>query len=157
MVMPNTYTQLYIQTVFAVKHRHGLIRVEWKENLYRYMTGIVQNQGHKVLAINGMPDHIHVFLGLNPKQAISALLQDLKGDSSKWINDQRLTKGRFDWQSGYGAFSYGQSQIDRVVRYIKNQEEHHRTMTFLEEYTTFLQKFNVPFDARHIFKAVEEE
>nr|WP_310587992.1 transposase [Larkinella humicola] len=102
-----------------------------------------------------MPDHVHVFLGLNPNQAVSSLLQDLKGDSSKWMNDQRLIKGRFEWQSGYGAFSYGQSQIDRVVRYIKNQEEHHRTMTFLEESTTFLKKFNVPFDARYIFKAVE--
>ena len=154
--MPNTYTQIYIQTVFAVKHRFGLIHTEWKTELYRYMTGIVQNQGHKLLAINGMPDHVHVFIGLNPKQAISDLLQDLKGDSSKWINAQRLTKGRFEWQSGYGAFSYGQSQIDSVVRYISNQEEHHRKRTFLEEYISFLQKFDVPYDERYVFKPLED-
>jgi putative transposase len=120
--MPNTYTQIYVQTVFAVKHRQGLIRVEWRENLYRYMTGIVQNQGHKLIAVNGMPDHVHTLIGLNPKQSISELVQYLKMDSSKWINNEQLTPGKFEWQTGYGAFSYGQSQIDEVVQYIKNQE-----------------------------------
>ncbi|TAE23412.1 MAG: IS200/IS605 family transposase [Cytophagales bacterium] len=154
--MPNTYTQIYIQTVFAVKHRHGLIRSEWKEDLYRYMTGIIQKQGHKLIAINGMSDHVHVFIGLNPKQSISELLQYLKMDSSKWINENRLVQGRFEWQTGYGAFSYGHSQIDDVVKYIQNQEEHHRKRTFLEEYTLFLDKFNVPYDERYVFKPVEE-
>ncbi|GAB3935107.1 IS200/IS605 family transposase [Larkinella terrae] len=154
--MPNTYTQIYLQTVFAVKHRYGSIRLEWKEDLFRYMTGIAQNQEHKLLAINGMPDHVHIFLGLNPKQAVSDLLQDLKGDSSRWINDNRLVQGRFEWQSGYGAFSYGQSQIDNVVKYIKNQEDHHRKRTFLEEYATFLQRYNVPYDDRYIFKPLED-
>lgn len=154
--MPNTYTQIYIQTVFAVKHRHGLIRAEWKGDLYRYMTGIVQKQGHKLIAINGMPDHVRAFIGLNPKQSISELIQYLKMDSSKWINESRLTPGRFEWQTGYGAFSYGHSQIDNVVKYIQNQEEHHRKRTFLEEYVLFLDKFNVPYDERYVFKPVED-
>lgn len=154
--MPNTYTQIYLQTVFAVKHRHGLIQLAWKEDLYRYITGIVQNQGHKLLAVNGMPDHVHIFMGINPKQSISDLMQDIKGDSSKWINDRQLTKGRFEWQSGYGAFSYGHSQIDTVVKYIQNQEDHHRKRTFMEEYMEFLRKFDVPYDERYIFKPPEE-
>ncbi|GAB3778091.1 hypothetical protein GCM10028818_26360 [Spirosoma horti] len=155
MYMPNTYTQIYLHTVFAVKHRYGLIQQAWKEDLYRYMTGIVQNQGHKLLAINGMSDHIHVFVGINPKQSISDMMQDLKGDSSKWINEKRLVKGHFEWQTGYGAFSYSQSQIDSVVHYILNQEEHHRKRTFAEEYTLFLQKFAVPYDDRYLFKPLE--
>lgn len=149
--MANTYTQIYIHTVFAVKHRYGLIKPVWREDLYRYMTGIVQNSGHKMLAVNGMADHVHVFVGLNPKQSISDLLQDIKGDSSKWINEKRLVHGRFEWQSGYGAFSYGQSQIDEVVKYILNQEEHHRKRTFQEEYTGFLKQFKVEFDERYVF------
>ncbi|RYF62758.1 MAG: IS200/IS605 family transposase [Cytophagaceae bacterium] len=155
--MPNTYTQLYIQTVFAVKHRHGLIRTKWKEDLYRYMTGIVQNQGHKILAINGMPDHVHVFIGINPKQSVSELMQNIKGDSSLWINDNKFTTGKFEWQTGYGAFPYGHSQIDTVVKYIQNQETHHQKRTFLEEYTQFLTKFNVPYDERYLFKTVETD
>ncbi|WP_420148054.1 IS200/IS605 family transposase [Spirosoma sp.] len=154
--MSNTYTQLYIHTVFAVKHRHSLIRPAWKEDLYRYMTGIVQNQGHKLIAINGMPDHVHTFIGLNPKQSISELMQYLKMDSAKWVNEKRLTQAKFEWQSGYGAFSYGHSQIDSVIRYIQNQEEHHRKRTFLEEYIAFLQKLKVPYDEQYVFKPVEE-
>ncbi|AUD03174.1 IS200/IS605 family transposase [Spirosoma pollinicola] len=153
--MPNTYTQIYLHTVFAVKHRYALIQQSWKEDLYRYMTGIIQNQGHKLLAINGMPDHIHAFIGINPKQAISELMQDLKGDSSKWINNKRLVKGHFEWQTGYGAFSYSHSQIDSVVKYILNQEEHHQKRTFEEEYLAFLQKFDVPYDDRYLFKPIE--
>lgn len=154
--MPNTYTQIYLQTVFAVKHRYGLIQPIWSEDLYRYITGIVQKQDHKLLAINGMTDHIHVFIGINPKQSISDLMQDVKGDSSRWINDNRLTMGRFAWQTGYGAFSYGHSQIDNVVKYIHNQQEHHQKLTFIDEYTTFLRKFNVPYDERYVFKPLEE-
>ena len=154
--MPNTYTQIYLQTVFAVKHRYGLIQPIWSEDLYRYITGIVQRQEHKMLAINGMSDHVHVFIGLNPKQSISDLMQDIKGDSSKWINDNRLTMGRFAWQTGYGAFSYGHSQIENVVKYIHNQQEHHQKRTFIDEYTTFLRKFSVPYDERYVFKPLEE-
>lgn len=154
--MANTYTQLYIQFVFAVKHRHGLIQSGWKDDLYKYITGIVQNQGHKLLAINGMPDHLHIFVGLNPKQSISALLQDIKSDSSTWINDQKRTTGKFEWQTGYGAFSYSHSHIDAVVKYIDNQEEHHRKRTFTEEYIDFLRKFDVPYDERYVFKPLED-
>ncbi|AQG78428.1 IS200/IS605 family transposase [Spirosoma montaniterrae] len=154
--MPNTYTQIYIQTVFAVKHRHGLIRAEWEQSLYKYMTGIVQKQGHKLIAINGMPDHVHAFVGLNPKQAVSELVQYLKMDSSKWINENKLTMGRFEWQTGYGAFSYGHSQIDDVVKYIQNQKQHHNRRTFLDEYAAFLHRFNVPYDERYVFKPVED-
>lgn len=149
--MPNTYTQLYVQLVFAVKHRHGLVQSTWREDLYRYMTGIVQNGGHKLIAINGMPDHVHLFVGLNPKESISDMVQGLKANSARWINEKRLTPGRFEWQTGYGAFSYGHSQIDAVVKYIQNQEEHHRKRTFLEEYVAFLERFNVPYDERYVF------
>ncbi|MCY7358140.1 MAG: IS200/IS605 family transposase [Rudanella sp.] len=150
--MANTYTQLYIQTVFAVKHRHGLIQSAWRNDLYRYMTGIVQNQGHKLIAINGMPDHVHVFIGLNPNQSLSDLMKNLKGDSSKWVNENRLTPGQFAWQTGYGAFSYSRSQLDDVVQYIENQEEHHRKRTFSEEYIAFLERFGVDYDPQYVFK-----
>ncbi|MBO0938160.1 IS200/IS605 family transposase [Fibrella sp. HMF5335] len=154
--MPNTYTQLYIQVVFAVKHRHGLIQTKWKEDLYRYMTGIVQKQGHKPIAINEMPDHVHVFIGFNPKQAVSELMQYLKMDSSKWINEKRLTSARFEWQTGYGTFSYGHSQIDVVVKYIQNQEHHHRERTFLQEYKALLRKFDIPYDERYVFVSIQD-
>lgn len=123
--------------------------------MYRYMTGIVQNQGHKLLAINGMPDHVHVFIGMNPKQSISDMMQNLKGDSSKWINEKKVVRGHFEWQSGYGAFSYSHSQIDAVVQYIINQEEHHRKRTFTEEYLALLQKFDVAYDNRYLFEPLE--
>lgn len=119
--MANTYTQIHIQVVFAVKYRAGLISKEWKDELYKYITGIVQNNGHKLLAINGMEDHIHVFFGMRPVQSLSDLLQDIKGNSSKWINDQRFLKTRFEWQQGYGAFSYAKSQVSTVITYIRNQ------------------------------------
>lgn len=119
------------------------------------MTGIVQNQGHKLLAINGMPDHVHVFIGMNPKQSISDMMQNLKGDSSKWINEKKVVRGHFEWQSGYGAFSYSHSQIDAVVQYIINQEEHHRKRTFTEEYIALLQKFDVAYDNRYLFEPLE--
>ena|SRR5688572_20668374 len=123
--MANTYTQIHIQTVFAVQHRAGLIQKEWKDELCKYMTGIIQTNGHRLLAINGMPDHLHVFFGMRPTQSLSDLMQDLKGTSSKWINEQGFTKARFEWQQGYGAFSYSKSQINKVVAYIHNQEIHH--------------------------------
>jgi REP element-mobilizing transposase RayT len=153
--MANTYTQIYIQAVFTVQDRISLIRVEWKEELFKYITGIVQHNGHKMIAINGMPDHLHVFIGMKPDQSLSALMQDVKGSSSKWINESGFVRGRFEWQAGFGGFSYGNSQIDAVVKYIQNQEKHHAKKTFLEEYLDFLKKFNVPFNERYIFKPVE--
>ncbi len=153
--MANTYTQIHIHAIFAVKSRIGLIKNEWKNDLYKYMTGIIQRYDHKVLAINGMPDHVHILFGMRPTQSLSDLMQDVKGGSSKWINGQRFVRGYFQWQEGYGAFSYSKSQVPNVISYIRNQEDHHHKKTFLEEYRELLTMFGVEFDERYIFKAVE--
>lgn len=150
--MPNTYTQIHIQFVFAVKFRHGLISSSWKDELYQYITGIVQNNKHKLICINGMPDHIHILIGVRPHQSISDLMQDIKGGSSKWINEKKFLKGKFEWQQGYGAFSYSKSHVKDVVHYIQNQEQHHQKKTFLEEYVDFLKKFEVEYEESFIFK-----
>ena len=150
--MSNTYTQIHIQFVFAVRYRACMIHPSWKNELNKYITGIVQNQKHKLLAINGMADHVHLFIGLRPTQSISDLMQDVKGNSSKWINDSKLLKSKFEWQEGYGAFSYGASQVSEVISYIINQEKHHQKISFMEEYKGFLKKFNVEFDERYIFQ-----
>ena len=152
--MANTYTQIHIQAVFSVTDRHCIIRKTWKNELYQYITGIIQNHGHKGLAINGMPDHLHVFFGMRPTQSLSDLMQDVKGDSSKWINKKGFVQGRFSWQEGFGGFSYSKSHVDNVIDYIKNQEIHHHKKSFIEEYLEFLEKFEVPFDERYIFKPV---
>lgn len=154
--MANTYTQLYIHFVFAVKYRKALLSASWDGRLRLYITAIVQNNGHKMLAINNMPDHIHIFIGLNPKQSISQLMQLVKGDSSEWINKQSLTVGKFNWQEGYGAFSYAKSQIDNVVRYIINQQEHHRKETFREEYLKILDAFEVDYEEKYVFDELKD-
>lgn len=153
--MANTYTQIHIHTIFAVKYRLGLIRQEWKQDLYKYIIGIIQNHQHKLLAINGMPDHVHVLFGMRPTQSLSDLMQDIKGSSSKWINTNHLARGRFEWQQGFGAFSYNRSQIDPVIQYIEQQETHHQTKTFMEEYKDFLEQFMVDYDERYLFKDPE--
>lgn len=153
--MANTYTQLYIQFVFAVQNRISLIRPEWESELYKYMTGIIQNKSHKMIAINGMPDHIHMFIGFEPVDQMSELIKVVKGESSKWIREKGLVKGRFNWQAGYGAFSYSRSHIDQVYHYIHNQKEHHKKKTFREEYIELLEKFDVEYDERYIFQPVE--
>lgn len=152
--MPNTYTQIYIHVVFTVQNRISLIREEWKDELYKYITGIIQNNGHKLIAINGMADHLHIFIGMKPSQSLSDLMQDVKGDSSKWIKEKGFVKGKFEWQAGFGGFSYSLSQIDQVVKYIQNQELHHAKKTFLQEYIEFLEKFKIPYDERYLFKPV---
>lgn len=153
--MANTFTQIYIHFVFAVQNRASLIQPEWKDELYKYITGIVQKNGHKLIAINGVANHVHIFTGYKPHQLIPELMQDVKGSSSKWINEKKLVKGKFSWQEGYGAFSYSHSQIDQVVRYINNQEKHHKKQTFREEYELLLKKFNVQFDEKYILKDVD--
>ena len=153
--MANTYTQIYLQFVFAVQDRMSFIRPTWKDELYKYITGIVQNNKHKLIAINGHFNHIHVLVGYKPHQLIPNLLQDIKSASSKWINKQQFVRGKFQWQEGYGAFSYSHSQIDTVVKYIQNQEEHHRTKSFREEYLDFLKRFNVSHDERYILKDIK--
>ncbi|MEK6782910.1 MAG: IS200/IS605 family transposase [Bacteroidota bacterium] len=153
--MANTYTQLHIQFVFAVQNRISLIQPSWEDELYKYITGIVKNHKHKMIAINGMPDHTHVFIGLHPTQSISNLMQVVKGESSEWINTKGFVKGKFQWQEGYGAFSYSHSQVKRVYNYVMNQKEHHKKRTFLNEYLELLRRFEIPFDERYIFKPVE--
>lgn len=148
--MANTFTQIYLHLVFAVQNRISLIQPEWKDELYKYITGITQNNGHKLIAINGMPNHLHIAVGYKPHQLIPDLLQDIKGDSSKWINKKKFFRGRFNWQEGYGAFSFSHSQIDRVVKYINNQEQHHGKKTFREEYIQLLKRYDIPFDEKYI-------
>ncbi|MCK9220653.1 MAG: IS200/IS605 family transposase [Bacteroidales bacterium] len=152
--MANTYTQIFIQSVFAVQNRRSLINTLWQTDLYKYITGIIQKNGHKLIAINGVSDHVHIFIGMKPHQSLSDLMQDVKGDSSKWINQNGFIKGRFSWQQGFGGFSYSISQIDHVVKYINNQAQHHKVRTFIEEYTDFLEKFDIPFDKRYVFKPI---
>ena len=153
--MANTYTQIHIQAVFAVQNRDSVIHHSWKEELYKYISGIVQKNNHKLLSINGMPDHIHVLFGLRPSQSISDLMQDIKGSSSKWINDKKLVRGKFSWQEGYGAFSYSNSEIPTIIQYIINQTEHHKRKTFTEEYHEMLKAFDVDFNDKYIFKPVD--
>lgn len=153
--MANTYTKLYIQFVFAVQNRRSLIRPEWEEELYKYITGIIQNKSHKMIAINGMPDHLHMFIGFQPVDHMSELIKVVKGESTKWIKEQGYADGSFKWQAGYGAFSYSRSHIDRVYHYIQNQKEHHRKKSFREEYIELLKKFDVDYDERYIFTEVK--
>jgi putative transposase len=149
--MANTFTQIYIHVVFSVKHRVSLIQQDWREELHKYITGIIQNKDHKVLAINTMPDHIHILIGMRPDASLSELVRDLKANSSKWINEKKFLKIKFLWQEGYGAFSYSHSQLDEVIHYIKEQQEHHKKRTFKEEYISFLKKYYVPYDPKYVF------
>ncbi|MFD2941661.1 IS200/IS605 family transposase [Flavobacterium notoginsengisoli] len=149
--MANTYTQLHIQFVFAVKYRKALIAPEWKDKLHKYITGIIQSHQHKMLCINSMPDHIHIFIGMRPTQSISSLMQNVKSETTKWIKEQNLCTN-FAWQEGYGAFSYSRSHVPNVIRYIENQEQHHKQETFLEEYQKQLRAFEIEYDDRYIFK-----
>ncbi len=150
--MPNTYTQLYIHNVFAVKYRKAILQPGWDERLRLYITAIVQNNGHKMIAINNVPDHLHFFVGLNPNQAISEMLRLVKGDSSEWINKEKLNPQKFYWQGGYGAFSHSRSEIDKIAKYIMNQQEHHKKISFLDEYKNLLEEFCIEYDERYIFK-----
>ena len=154
--MPNTYTQLYIQFVFAVKYRESLIKIEWKNDLYKYITGIIQNNKSKMLAINGMADHIHIFIGYKPTIAIPDLIKDIKLASGSWINDNKLTSHRFNWQEGYGAFSYRLRDVDEICKYIQNQESHHHKKTFREEYIGLLNDFTVEFDDKYLFEFFDD-
>ena len=149
--MANTYSQLYIHIVFAVKGRQNLISKNKKNEIYKYITGIITHQKQKLIAINGMPDHIHILVGIKPNISISDLVRDIKSSSSKFINEQKWINGKFEWQTGFGAFSYGHSQLTTVIKYIENQEEHHKTKTFKEEYITFLKLFNIDFKNEFIF------
>ena len=151
-----TFSQIYIQVVFAVKGRESFIKKEWEEELYKYITGIVQNKGQKMLAINGMPDHIHFFIGMKPSGCLSDLVREVKKSSNAFIKEKRFSKFKFEWQEGYGAFSYSHSALDNVIGYINNQKEHHKTKSFKEEYKDFLIKFQVEHKDEYLFKWIED-
>jgi REP element-mobilizing transposase RayT len=153
--MANTYSQIYVQIVFAVESRQSLIDPEHNDELQKYITGIVSAQRQKLIVINNMPDHVHLLIGQRPDSALSDLVGDIKSGSTNFINRRRWVRGRFNWQEGFGAFSYSRSQLDTVVRYIKSQQRHHRTRSFRDEYVQLLDKFSVSYDERYIFKFIE--
>jgi REP element-mobilizing transposase RayT len=150
--MANTYTQIYIHVVFAVEGRQNLIKLEKNDELQKYITGIVSGQKQKLIAINNMPDHLHLLVGLKPDMALSDLMRDVKAGSSKYINENRWVAGRFSWQEGFGAFSYSRSQLGTVIRYVENQQKHHAKKSFRDEYIDLLEKFGVDYDRRYVFK-----
>ena len=153
--MANTYSQLYVQIVFAVKGRQNLISNKWKDELYKYITGIVANEDQKLIAINGMHDHIHILIGIKPNKALSDLVRDIKANSSRFINEKRWINGKFEWQSGFGAFTYSHSHLANVINYIQHQEEHHQTKTFKEEYIGFLKAFEIDYKDEYVFEELK--
>lgn len=155
--MANTYTQIYIHIVFAVEGRQNIISKRYKEELHKYITGIIQSKNQKLIAIDCMPDHIHILIGMNSSIALSDLVRDIKSNSLKFINEKKWIAGKFNWQEGYGAFSYSRSQLDAVIRYIMNQEKHHTSETFRNEYIEFLKKFGVDYDAKYLFNFIDDK
>jgi putative transposase len=153
--MAGTFSQIYIQYVFAVKGRQNLLHKAWRDEVFKYISGIIKGKNQKPIIVNGVADHVHCFVGLKPGMSISDLVRDIKNNSSKFINEQKYLKGKFSWQEGYGAFSYAHSQIENVYRYIENQEEHHRKVSFKEEYFDFLKKFEIEYDEKYLFEWVE--
>lgn len=153
--MSGTFSQIYIQYVFAVKGRQNLLQKSWRNEVFKYMAGIIKGKNQKPIIVNGVSDHVHVFVGLKPSMNISDLIRDIKNNSSNFINEQKWVQGKFSWQEGYGAFSYAHSQIENVYQYILNQEEHHKKKTFKDEYLEFLQKFNVEYDEKYLFEWLE--
>jgi putative transposase len=154
--MANTYTQLYVHLVFSPKNRQALIQKEWKNDLEKYITGIVQNNKHKMLAIGAMPDHIHIFVGYNVNQLIPDLVENIKTSSNAWVKDNQLSKFKFDWQKGYGAFSHSRSQLDTVVKYVLSQEKHHKGRSFKEEYLDILKKNDIDFKDEYVFEFFDD-
>ena len=155
--MPNTYTQIYIHIVFAVKGRQPLIPKKHKAELHRYITGIVINKKQKVIQINSMPDHIHILVGMAPEAALSDLVKDIKANSSRFMNKKQWVMGRFEWQQGFSAFSYSHSQLNAIANYIKNQEKHHAQKTFKEEYLEFLDLYCVDYEKKYVFESESDD
>ena len=154
--MANTFTQMYIQIIFCPKGRENLIHSDFEERLYQYITGIVKERELKLIAINGMPDHLHIFIGFNPTIKIADLVGDIKTGASKFLKSKRLVPGTFSWQRGYGCFSYAHSQIDSVAKYVMNQKEHHRKKSFRAEYLQLLQKFEIEYEEKYLFEFYDE-
>jgi len=153
--MAGTYSQIYIQVVFAVKGRQNLLAKQWRDEVFKYMSGIITNKGQKPIIVNGVDDHVHAFIGLKPAMALSDLVRDVKNNSTNFINNHAWINGNFNWQDGYGAFSYSHSQVENVYNYILKQEEHHHKQTFKEEYTDFLKKFEIEHDVKYLFEWIE--
>ncbi|SHF69215.1 REP element-mobilizing transposase RayT [Salegentibacter echinorum] len=154
--MANTYSQIYIHCVFVVKGRQNLISKRWKDELYKYITGIVSNEDQKLIAINGMADHVHILLGIKPNKNLSELIRDIKANSSRFINTKKWILGKFEWQKGFGAFSCGQAQLDLVINYIQKQEIHHKKMSFREEYQKFLKHHDIKYKTDYLFEQIEK-
>ena len=154
--MSSTYSQIYIQVVMAVNGRNSLIASSWEEELYKYITGIITNKGQKLISMNGMPDHIHILIGMKPSCCLSDLVREIKKSSNAFVKEKKFSKFKFEWQEGYGAFSYSHSSLDNVIAYIQNQKEHHRKRSFREEYIDFLEKFEVEFNPSYLFEWIEE-
>ncbi len=152
--MAGTFSQIYIQIVFAVQGRYSLISSTWEEELYKYTTGIVTNKGQKLLAINGMPDHIHILIGMKPSCCLSDLVREIKKSTNEFIKNKKFIKHKFHWQEGYGAFSYHHSDLNKVIDYLNNQKEHHNKITFKEEYISLLQEFNINYEDSYLFEAL---
>ena len=153
--MAGTFSQIYIQIVFAVQGRQNLLQKEWRDEVFKYMSGIIKNKGQKPIIVNGVSDHAHVFVGLKPAMTLSDLVRDMKNNSSNFINDHAWIKGKFSWQEGYGAFSYSHSQNETVYSYILNQEQHHAKQTFKDEYMELLKKFEIEHDVKYLFEWIE--
>jgi len=153
--MAGTYSRIYIQVVFAVKGRQNLIHKSWRDDLFKYISGIITEKQQKSIIVNGVSDHIHCFIGLKPSMAISSLVRDIKNNSSKFINEKGYVKGKFQWQEGFGAFSYAQSEVERVYNYILNQEAHHQKKTFKQEYLEFLEAFEIAYNPEFLFEYIE--
>lgn len=149
--MAGSFSQIYIQAVFAVKGRANLLNKVWRQEVFKYMAGIIEHKNQKSIIVNGVADHVHVFIGLRPSMALSDLMRDVKNNSTNFINEKKWVPGKFSWQEGYGAFSYSHSQINNVYQYILNQEEHHKEKTFREEYLAFLDTYEVPYEERFLF------
>jgi len=154
--MAGTFSQIYIQIVFAVEGRANLLQNPWREEVFKYMAGIIKGKNQKPIIVNGVANHVHLFIGLKPSVALSDLVRDIKNNTSNFINTQKFVPGKFSWQEGFGSFSYAHSQIEQVYQYILNQEEHHRKKTFKEEYLEFLKKFEIEYDEQYLFKWNEE-
>ncbi len=153
--MSGTYSKVYLQIIFAVKRRENLIQKSWREELHKYISGIISAKSHKSIIVNGVADHVHCFVGFKPAHSISDLVRDIKNNSSKFINEHRFVKGKFEWQSGYGVFSYSESDIENVYQYIMNQEAHHKITSFKEEYESLLKSYNVEYNAEYLFEFFE--
>ncbi len=155
--MASTFSQVYIQVVFTVKGRANLLDKKWRSEVFQYISGIITAKGQKSIIVNGVANHVHCFIGLKPSMAISDLVRDIKNNSSNFINDRKLVRGKFQWQEGFGVFSYAHSQVEQVFNYILHQEEHHKKKTFKQEYLEFLEKFNIEYKPEYLFEWIDDD